>query len=136
MMPGSTSINTGRILRKPAKIVPALACPSSRAEKYSGPWEIWIGRGLDHVEVAGGHHRAKVFESAYTVETDEGKGTGAGDQDQRLNSIGVNDSRKPAGDRVNAGRDYKDDCSLPERPSRDALEDHAGGVKLHGNLRE
>src|SRR5258708_21469614 len=33
MMPGRTSMKTGRILRKPAKMVPALAWPSSRAEK-------------------------------------------------------------------------------------------------------
>src|SRR3989442_4897629 len=31
-MPGSTSRNTGRIFRNPAKIVPAFAWPSSRAE--------------------------------------------------------------------------------------------------------
>ena len=32
MRPGSTSTNTGRILRNPAKIVPAFAWPSSLAD--------------------------------------------------------------------------------------------------------
>ena len=42
MSPGSTSTNTGSIFRKPAKIVPALAWPSSLAEstRWTITWSV------------------------------------------------------------------------------------------------
>src|SRR5207245_7195057 len=104
------------------------------AEEDAGPRELRVRGGLDHVEVAGRNHGAEVLEAADTMEADDGQSHGAGDENQGLDGIGVDDRSKAAGDGVDAGGDDEDHGSLPERPSRDALEDHAGGIELHGNF--
>src|SRR5713226_3178471 len=101
MMPGRTSMKTGRIFRNPAKIVPALAWPSSRAEKDAGPWKVWIGDRFDHVEVVGRDHGAEVREAADASQADDRERDGASNQDESLNGVGINDRGQTAGDGVN-----------------------------------
>ena len=111
--------------------------PEDRCSKEdAGPRKARIGSRLDHVEIAGGHHGAEMFEPSDAMQTNHRKRDRTGDQDEGLNGIGINDGSKTSCDRVNAGRDHEDDRGLHQRPAGDALQHHASRVQLHGNLRE
>src|SRR5579864_6236 len=106
------------------------------AEKDAGPGEIGIRRRLDHVKVVGRDHSAEMFETADAHKPNDGEGDSAGDEDQGLNGVGVNDRGQATCDGVDAGGNYENHRGLPERPAGNSFENHARGVELHGNFRE
>ena len=107
-----------------------------RAKENSSPRKIGIGDGLHHVEVAGRDGSAEGAEASNFVETDESERDCAGEKNQCLDEIGVDDGSEAAGDRVNARRDDEDDCGGPLIPADDALEDDGRGIQMDGNFRE
>src|SRR4029077_2014694 len=88
-----------------------------RTEEDSRPGEVGVRGGLDHVEIAIGHHGAQVREAADAEQTDDGEGDGTGDQDEGLDGVGVDDGRESAGDGVDTGGDDQDDGGLPQAPT-------------------
>src|SRR6266446_4639200 len=107
-----------------------------RAKKDAGPWKVWIGDRFDHVEVVGRDHSAEMFETSDAAQTDNRECDRAGDEDQSLNGVGINDRGQAAGDGVNPCSDDQNYGGLPQRPAGDTFEDHAGGIELHGDFGE
>src|SRR5260370_3214782 len=84
-----------------------------RAKKDAGPWKVWIGDRFDHVEVVGRDHGAKMFETSDAAQTDNRECDRAGDEDQSLNGVGINDRGQAAGDGVNPCGDDENHGGLP-----------------------
>src|SRR6202040_2448310 len=107
-----------------------------RAEKDAGPWKVRIGDRFNHVEVVGRHHRAEMFQAADASQADDRQGNSAGNQDESLNGVGINDGGQAAGDSVNSGGNDQNDRGLPQRPASNTLKNHASRIELHGDFGE
>src|SRR5260370_30975515 len=77
-----------------------------------------------------------MLEAADAAQTNDGERDSAGDEDEGLNGVGVDDRGQATGNGVDAGGDHENHSGFPERPASDTLEDHAGGIELHGNFGE
>ena len=88
------------------------------------------------MKVIGRHHGAKVSKAAHAYETDDRECDGTGNENQRLNRVRVNDRSQTARHGIDSGGHDQNHGCLPKFPPGDTLENHAGGVKLHGNLGE
>src|SRR5947207_15899747 len=73
-----------------------------RAEKDSSPGKIRVAHRLDHMEVAGRYASAQTGEASDAMQTYSGQNYRASNQDQRLNQVGVDQRRQPAGNRINS----------------------------------
>ena len=105
-------------------------------EEDACPREVGIRHGLDHVKVIQRHHRAEMLKATNTHQANDRQCHRAGNEDQRLDGVCVDDRRQSARDGVNPGSDDQNYRRLPQRPASHPLEDHASSVKLHGNFRE
>src|SRR5437762_1848481 len=106
------------------------------AKENSGPREVGIRNGLNHVEVVGRHHRAKMGQATDAHQSNHSQRDCSGNENEGLYRVRVDDCSQAACDSVRAGSNYQDDGGLPQRPARNALQNHASCVKLHGNLGE
>src|SRR5690348_1075354 len=106
------------------------------AKEDAGPRKIRISNGFDHVEVAVRNDGAESRESADLFQPYESENDGAGEKNQGLDEIGINDGGEPAGDRVDAGGNHKNNGRRHRTPADHAFQNNRRGVEVNGNLGE
>src|SRR2546430_4154054 len=107
-----------------------------RAEKDACPREVRIRGRLYHVEIVRRDHGAEMLQATNPSQTNDGEGDRAGDEDQSLHGVRVNDCGQAARDGVNASSNDQNNGRFPQLPAGDSLEHDARGIELHRNFRE